>query len=292
MNIAIPKWSRKILIQGIALTWLLISGCASRVLYYPDHTIYQTPQEKGLHFEEVTFNSLDGTLLTGWFVPATGKARGTVIFFHGNAQNMTAHFSFVDWLPREGFNVFLFDYRGYGRSAGEPQRQGIYDDCVSAIEYVQKRSDVDPNTLLILGQSLGGANALAVVGEKHFTGIKAVAIDSSFYSYRSIVRDKINEMPFFWIMKWPISFLVISNMHSPGAIVQNISPIPLLIIHGTADQVVHYHHGQKLFEKAREPKQLWTIEGGAHTDAFVSHGDVYRKRVVQFFSDALSQPLP
>jgi uncharacterized protein len=189
--------------QKIALLVLLMlsSGCASRFLYYPDHKVYQTPQQKGLKFEEVNFTSSDGTALTGWFVPATGKAIGTVIHFHGNAQNMTAHFSFVDWLPFEGFNVFTFDYRGYGRSGGTPQRQGVYDDCVAAITYVQKRPDVDRNSLLIFGQSLGGANALAVLGEKRFDGIKAVAIDSTFYSYRSIVRDKIGEMPIIWMVK-------------------------------------------------------------------------------------------
>ena len=275
--------------RRIALLVLLMlsSGCASRFLYYPDHKVYQTPQQKGLKFEEVNFTSSDGTPLTGWFVPATWKAIGTVIHFHGNAQNMTSHFSFVDWLPAEGFNVFTFDYRGYGRSGGTPERQGIYDDCVAAITYVQKRPDVDPNSLFVLGQSLGGANALAVLGENHFDGIRAVAIDSSFYSYRTIVRDIIGEMPILWITKWPLSFLVISNRHSPGTTVQNIAPVPLLLIHGTADQVVPYHHAQYLFEKAHDPKQLWTIEGGDHTEAFTTYGAIYREQLLHFFTTAL-----
>jgi uncharacterized protein len=265
----------------------LSSGCASRFLYYPDHRIYQTPQKEGLRFEDVSFTSSDGTPLTGWFVPARGKAIGTVIHFHGNAQNMTAHFSFVDWLPSEGFNVFTFDYRGYGRSGGTPQRQGIYNDCVAAIKYVQRRPDIDPDALLIFGQSLGGANALAVVGEKRYDGVKAVAIDSTFYSYRTIVRDKIAEIPILWIVKWPLSFVVINNRHSPGAVVQNISPTPLLLIHGTADHVIPYHHAQALFKKALEPKQLWTVEGGDHTEALMTYGATYRKRLVQFFTEAL-----
>jgi uncharacterized protein len=275
--------------RKIALLVLLMlsSGCASRFLYYPDHKVYQTPQQEGLRFEEVSFTSSDGTTLTGWFVPATRKAIGTVIHFHGNAQNMTAHFSFVDWLPSEGFNVFTFDYRGYGRSGGTPQREGIYNDCVSAIAYVQKRPDVDPHSLFIFGQSLGGANALAVLGEKLFNGVRAVAIDSSFYSYRSIVRDKVGEIPILWIAKWPLSFLVVNNRHSPGAVVQNISPTPLLLVHGTSDHVVPYHHAQELFQKAHEPKQLWTIEGADHTEAFTSYGASYRKRLVQFFTTAL-----
>jgi fermentation-respiration switch protein FrsA (DUF1100 family) len=262
----------------------LSSGCASRFLYYPDHRVYQTPQQKGLRFEEVTFASGDGTPLSGWFVPARGKAIGTVIHFHGNAQNMTAHFSYVDWLPAEGFNVFTFDYRGYGRSGGTPRRQGVYDDGVAAIRYVQARPDIDPNALFILGQSLGGANALAILGEGRYDGVRAVAVDSTFFSYRTIVRDKIGLLPVVGLARWPLSFLVISNRHSPGSVVQNLSPTPLLLIHGTADAVVPYRHAEALFKKAREPKQLWTVEGGEHTDALTTHGATYRKQLIQFFT--------
>lgn len=266
---------------------MLASGCASRFLYYPDHKIYQTPKQKSLNYENVNFTSSDGTLLTGWFIPARGKPIGTVIHFHGNAQNMTAHFPFIDWLPAEGFNVFTFDYRGYGGSGGQPQRKGIYNDSEAAILYVQSRAGVDPNRLLIFGQSLGGANALAVLGEKHYAGIKAVAIDSTFYSYRTIVRDKIGDIPVLWIGKWPLSFFVIDNSHSPGAVIQNISPVPLVLIHGTSDRVIPYHHAEALYRKANDPKQLWTVVDGDHTDAFTAFGDAYRKRLVDFFKTAL-----
>jgi fermentation-respiration switch protein FrsA (DUF1100 family) len=272
----------------------LLTGCASRFLYYPDHKVYQTPRQNGLNFEEVNFTSRDGTKLTGWFVPATKKAIGTIIHFHGNAQNMTAHFSFIDWLPSEGFNIFTFDYRGYGRSEGKPNRQGVFNDCIAAIEYVQKRPDIDPDALLILGQSLGGANALAVLGERKFKGVKAVAADSAFCSYRRIVRDKIGEMPLLWIIKWPLSFLVINNSHSPEAVVQNISPIPLLLVHGTADRIIPYQHGLDLLKKAGAPKQLWTVEGGDHLEAFTTYGTSYRKRLVEFFTKAVggAPPIP
>lgn len=266
---------------------ILSSGCASRYLYYPDSRVYQTPAQRGLRYEEVAFASADGTPLTGWFVPAAGEAIGTVIHFHGNAQNMTAHFSYVDWLPAQGFNLFAFDYRGYGRSGGTPQRDGIFADCLAAVETVRARRDIDPDALVIFGQSLGGANALAVLGERKVEGVKAVAIDSAFYSYRAIVRDKIAQMPLLWIAKWPLSFLVVSNRHSPGAAVRAIAPTPLLLVHGTADRVVPYHHAQDLFRQAREPKELWTLEGAGHTAAFAAGGDAYRKRLVQFFTAAI-----
>ena len=277
------------LLKGLAgsLLLMLFTGCAGRFFYYPDHRVYQVPSQRGFRYEEVTFTSRDGTLLSGWFVPATRKPVGTIIHFHGNAQNMTAHFSYVDWLPAEGFNVFTFDYRGYGRSKGKPTRRGLYEDCLAAIDYVNSRSDVDTNTLLVLGQSLGGANALYTLGRNPELGVKAVAIDSAFYSYRSLTRDKIGGIPLLGLLKWPLSFLVIGNSHSPGAVIENIAPTPLLLIHGTADGVVPYRHAKALLDKAQNPKELWTIEGGQHTDAFVSHDDLYRKQLIDFYRNAL-----
>ncbi len=171
-------------------------GCANRFVYYPSREDYGTPADVGLRYEEVTFHSADGTALSGWFVPALGRAEGTVVQFHGNAQNMTAHFSYVSWLPQEGFNVFVFDYRGYGKSAGSPSREGVYEDCLAALGYVRSRPDVDPDRTLVLGQSLGGANAIAVLGSGGAPRVRAVAIDSSFYSYRLMARDVIRRVPF------------------------------------------------------------------------------------------------
>ena len=273
---------------GLAIS-LAGTGCAGRLFYYPDHRVYQTPDQNGLRYEEVSFTSRDGTPLTGWFVPAVKKPIGTVIHFHGNAQNMTAHFSYVDWLPAEGFQVFTFDYRGYGRSGGAPTRRGLYEDCLSALDYIKSRPDVDTNRLVVLGQSLGGANALYALGKNPQAGVKAVAIDSTFYSYRSITRDVIDGIPLLRWLRWPLSLMVIGNDHSPGPVINQISPTPLLLIHGTADRVIPYRHAEALFAAAREPKQLWTIENGQHTDALVTHGDLYRRRLLDFYREALEQ---
>lgn len=267
---------------------LLCQGCVGKMFYYPDRIVYQTPSRHGLKYEEVTFRSKDGTKLAGWFIPAVGAPRGTVIHFHGNAQNMTAHFAFVSWLPAEGFNLFVFDYRGYGRSEGKPDRRGLYEDSVAAISYVQTRKDVDRDRLLILGQSLGGANAIAAVGGNGFSGIRAVAVESAFSSYRGIVRDKLGEKPLVSLLKWPISYLLVGDSYSPVDVVERIAPVPLLLIHGTVDPVVPYHHGRELFDRARQPKELWTIEQGGHTGAFSDPASPYREKLVGFFRDALN----
>jgi hypothetical protein len=174
---------------------------------------------------------------------------------------MGAHYSFVSWLPANGFNLFVFDYRGYGKSEGAASRRGVYEDSVAAVEYIQSRTDIDPSKIILFGQSIGGANALAVAGSNRFDGLAGVATDSAFSSYKGIAMDHT-----FFLIK-PLAALMISGKYSPKNTVQNIAPTPLLLIHGTADRVVPYKHAQTLLEKAGEPKELWTIPNGEHTDA-------------------------
>ncbi len=95
-------------------------------------------------------------------------------------------------------------------------------------------------------------------------------------------------MPLLSLLRWPLSYLLIGDGYSPAAVVEKIAPVPLLIIHGTADAVVPYHHGKELYARAGEPKEFWTIEGGTHTGAFIDPGSPYRLRLVEFFDRALA----
>jgi len=268
---------------------LSCQGCVGGMFYYPDQEVYDTPARHGLPYEEVTFPSRDGTSLSGWFIPAVGRAQGTVIHFHGNAQNMTSHFGFVSWLPGQGFNLFVFDYRGYGKSAGKPDRQGLFEDSLAALDYIARRPGIDHDRLLVLGQSLGGANAIAALGSSPRKGVRAVAIDSTFSSYRRIVRDKIGDMPLLSLLRWPLSYLLIGDSRSPDRHIASIAPTPLLIIHGTDDPVIPYHHGKRLFDLAGEPKQLWTVAGGEHTSALMNASGGYREKLVAFFTGAVTR---
>jgi fermentation-respiration switch protein FrsA (DUF1100 family) len=274
----------------LLLLTLTCQGCVGRMFYYPDHKEYDTPARHGLKYEEVAFASKDGTRLSGWFIPAVGPAKGTVIHFHGNAQNMTAHFGFVDWLPAEGFNLFVFDYRGYGKSAGSPSRRGIYEDSLAALDYIRSRPGIDHDRLLVLGQSLGGAQAITAVGSGNMQGIRAVVVESTFFSYRSIVKDKIGAIPLLSLLKTPLSYLLIGDDLSPADFVAKIAPIPLLLIYGTADDVIPYQHGPRLLELARAPKELWRIDQGGHTEAFIDASSPYRKKLVDYFLVHLQTP--
>jgi fermentation-respiration switch protein FrsA (DUF1100 family) len=278
------SWSMLVIAASCAL---LFTGCVDRLFYYPTDRVYDTPASCGFSYDEVVFASGDGTRLAGWFIPAVGEAVGTVVHFHGNAQNMTSHFSYVSWLPLRGFNLFLFDYRGYGSSGGRPQREGIHEDCIAALAYVKNRPHIDPNRVVILGQSLGGAHAVSVMQEEIAYTVRAVAVDSSFFSYRLIVQDKIARIPVLTFLHRPLSRLIIDDRLSPHLVIGSISPVPILIIHGTDDRVVPYHHGKMLFDAAEEPKELVTVVGGSHTDAFVRPESTYRDILVRFFMSAL-----
>lgn len=264
-------------LRFIALVAFFATGCANGLFYHPDNRLYQTP---AIPYEEVTFRSADGTLLTGWFVPALRlPALGTVIHFHGNAANISNHYGFVDWIPEAGFNLFTFDYRGYGDSGGHPDRQGVFEDSVAALRYVAARKEVDPDRLIAFGQSLGGANAVAAAAATPEVPLKGVVVDSSFYAYRSIARSKIGLIPVLGWFKGPLSRLAVTDAHSPGPVIGTLSPTPVLILHGTRDRVVPFEEGCMLFDAAAQPKEMWAIEGGRHTDALTTHKALYRQRL-------------
>jgi len=264
-------------LASIALVLFFLSRYAHSLFYYPDqHNYGHSPQRSGLPYEDVSFKSRDGTLLTGWFVPAVGKAKGTVLHVHGNAGNVSAHWSFVEWLPQRGFNVLTFDYRGFGLSHGKPTPQGLLEDTLSALDYVRSRPDVNAERLLVFAQSLGGNNVIAAVGSGNRAGIQAMVVEATFYSYSAIANDKL-----------PGSGILLSNKFSAARFIAALAPIPLLLLHGTADRVIPFQHSQKLLEKAQPPKELILIPHGEHIAATVEHGDTYQNAIAAFFETAL-----
>jgi uncharacterized protein len=278
-------------VQLVSLLALLFhAGCASRHFYYPDQQVYETP---AYPYEDVTFNSLDGTRLQARWIPArTKEPQGTVLHLHGNAANLTAHAGYIEWLPPRGYHVLMVDYRGYGASESKrPTRRGGYLDSAAALMWLRSRNDLTGGQpLYVLGQSLGGANALAILGRGYTEGVSAVVIDSTFYSYRSMVESALGTFPGGWPVKKLLALLVIGNGYSPGPRVAEISPVPIMFIHGTDDRTIPYAHGERLYVEAGEPKVLVTIPGGHHTDAFLRYGDLYRDQVIAFFEQYQAPP--
>lgn len=270
----------------------LFSGCLNSQFYAPNRIIYDTPENHGLNYEDVSFKSYDGTVLSGWFIKAVGKPVGTIIHFHGNFGNVSYYLKQISWLPAEGFNVFTFDYRGYGKSEGTPDRFGVYQDSVAAMEYITSKAGIDHDNLLIFAQSLGGANAISVVGNNNFSGIRAMAVEGAFYSYRTEAHDaisstvgkKVGDVPCLSLQIWPVSFLAVSDSYSPGDYIENAASIPVLFIHCTDDEYVNHRHGKLLYDKAKEPKELWLIENCNHLKLFTD-SNRYREKLVEYFNN-------
>ena len=261
-----------------------MSGCCEHLFYYPDAKVYSTPAKFDLAFEPVVFAGKDGTRLTGWFLPAAGEAKGTIVHCHGNAQNMTSHWLFVEFLPRKQFNLFVFDYRGYGKSDGSPTRAGTVEDAQAAVDYVLSRKDVDPERVALFGQSLGGAIAVVVAAKDE--RVKGLVIESAFSSYQSEAAHALRGNPLTYLFSWPLSRLLIRSGNDPVDAIGSISPRPTLIIHGTADRVVPSEMGRELAEAAGDPKALWIVDGAGHTAAGTVRRNEYQKKICAFFERA------
>lgn len=263
---------------------LLLSACADGLFYFPDHHVYSEPDR----YQDIYFQSKDGTRLHAWLLPSAGpRTLGTVVHFHGNAQNLSAHVAFVDWLTRYGYEVFTFDYRGYGQSGGSPSRQGIHADAMAALDYVAERTD--PARIVVFGQSLGAAIALDAVTSDSAPRVAAVVLDSGFASYRGIARDKLKQVPLVSALRSPLAVTLVSEPSSPVEAISHLHDTPVLIVHGTEDPVVPYSHAQQLYEAAHEPKTLWTVEGGRHTEAFARFRSIYRPLLGEFLKKALAR---
>jgi len=268
----------------------LTSSC-SGLFYQPSNERYSSPEKYQIDYDDIHFTSLDGTKLHGWLLKSAGKGppKSTVIFFHGNAENITSHYQGLAWMTRKGHDVFIFDYRGYGESEGIPSQEGIYNDAITALERgFQLHEERGSKKLIVYGQSLGGVISLRAVPDfKHKNKIDLLVQDSAFASYKELANQKMKE---FWIT-WPFSpfaYLTFSDEYASKKYIDKISPIPILVIHGDHDQIVPLKFGEEIFALAHEPKWLWKVKNGVHIDAFFYHDQSYRIK----FLDLVENKLP
>lgn len=256
-----------------------LSACTP-VFFQPSSTLLATPGLYGIDYEPVELRAADGTALFAWFLPARGEPKATVLYLHGNAQNISAHFANVAWMPAAGFNVLALDYRGYGGSEGRPTLGGVQLDIDAAMRTLLARPDVDPERIIVFGQSLGGALAIYYVAHSRYRDhIRAVVADSAFADYRLVAKEKMADLIITWPLQWLPNYTV-DNNYSPQASVAALSPIPLLLIHGERDGIVPPHHSQLLFETAQQPKDYWSIPDSGHIQALLSAP--VRKRLTEF----------
>jgi len=264
-----------------------LSGCTG-FFFQPMKEHVADPQRFGFAYEDVDFTSRDGARLHGWLFPAAGRRVGSILFLHGNAENISTHFANVVWLTEAGFDAFVIDYRGYGRSEGVPDLDGLHLDAAAALDWLLAMPSVKADEVIVFGQSLGGAIALeTVANSSRKNDLAGLVVEGAFSGYRAIAREKLASFWLTSLLRWPIG-LTINNRYDPKKAAAALSPTPVLIVHGQTDDVVPPHHGEILFEAAAEPKTIWQPKEAGHIAAFSTLS--MRKRLVDYLNGLIDPP--
>lgn len=222
----------------------------------------------GLPLEEVWFQAADGTRLFGWYVAAPGSP-ATLLWCHGNAGNIIHRLLNLVELYQAGLSVFLFDYRGYGRSGGSPSEDGLYQDARAAYDYLTLSRRIAPEKIVPFGRSLGAAVAGYLASQKPVAG---VILESSFPSVAALARALFGGLPVHWLVRAEFDLI----RHLEGV------RVPILVIHGDRDTTVPLTMGQQVYEAARGPKSFYRVAGADHNDLYEVGGQPYYQRLKQF----------
>ncbi len=245
---------------------IILSGCTS-LFYQPTRILYATPGQLNIKHEDIFFDASDGKRLHGWYLHHQGpkKAKGLVTFFHGNAQNLSAHFYVLAWLTQHDYDIFIFDYRGYGLSVGEPSPKEVNLDALAALnkslELLEKNKI---NHWVVHAQSLGGMVAMRSMEDfKQTDKIDLLILDSTFDSYDDIAFDKLSDYWFTFIFS-PLGPLLVSDSMAPTTFFENYKG-RVLVTHGDKDEIIPMKFGQRIFDRLQtKNKSWWPIAGAAH----------------------------
>lgn len=269
----------KLRFKILSLAALALCGCQS-LFYFPSQEKFYDPARISMQYEDVRFKTPSGNEIHAWYFAGRQKqSKGTVLFFHGNAQNLTSHFMMFYWLPNEGYNYLIFDYPGYGESLGKPNPKNTVEAGVAAAAWLKENKDQRP--LIIYGQSLGGIIAMQTAMQiKDRQPISKVVIDGSFSSYRKMARRVLARSYWTWWLQ-PITYLVLSDSQSPEPI-DRLAPIPVLFLHGEQDPVIEAESSKDMFAEAHDPKQLWLVPNGQHGDLFEVNNRELRQKFLNY----------
>lgn len=268
------------------------AAACTRPFFQPEPGLRWTPAELGLAYEDVWFRSGDGESLHGWLlrVPAAQQPSPTIVFLHGNAENASTHLGSVAWLPAHGFQIFLFDYRGFGLSTGTPDIPGALLDAEAALALAPRLDGVDPTRIAVFGQSIGGALALCAAARvAETTSLRAVLVDSAPSDWRSVAREALQQSALTRPLATPLAWLV-PTRPSPLDAVRALRGRPMLFVVGAEDAIVAPHHGRRLAAAAGPEAELWEVPGVPHIGAF--ERPEWRSRLVAYLKRVMSGAEP
>ena len=235
-----------------------------QMIFYPLRELYQNPADWGLDYEDVTLNTADNVQLHGWYVPQQ-QSEQVLLFFHGNAGNISHRRDSIELFHRLGLNVFIIDYRGYGKSRGKPDEQGLYRDAAAAWNYLTEEKGIASDNILIFGRSLGGAVAARLASGVQARGL---ILESTLSSARDFSRAVFPLL----------SRLVFTRYDFNTA--ENIQHLqyPVLVLHSPDDRIMPFHLGEKVFQAAQPPKHFVRMRGD-HNTGFLESQPEYAQEI-------------
>jgi fermentation-respiration switch protein FrsA (DUF1100 family) len=259
---------------GYLAILLLLYLFQNALLYHPVAHIAYTPAAIGLKYEDVTVDSEDGVRIHGWFVPVS-EARGTVLFSHGNAGNISGRLETIRILNKLKMNVLIFDYRGYGKSEGQPTEKGIYQDVLACWNFLVQQKNIPNEKIILMGRSLGGSVSAWLARQ---TAPAALILESTFTSAADLAQELYPWVPVRWLMH---------SEYPTADHLQQLS-LPVLVLHSREDQLIPFHHGKELYERANDPKYFYEMDGD-HGESHIVTGDGYVETLDQFFSEVITE---
>lgn len=270
---------------------LLASGC-NRFYYHPTRKIHGDAAQAGYAFAEHYFPSASGNTLHGRFFPrkAGTPRKGLWVAFHGNSRNITGTWSIFAWVTAAGWDYFVFDYSGYGRSGGRATRENLFLDGIAALEFAATAFPPSGGKLVLAGESLGGAvllgSAAAWPGRRQAA---LIFVDCTFPSYEKVARATLAARWYAWPFQW-LGPLITHDAHAPERGLPDLAGIPLLISHCREDETVPFPMGEALHAAAAHPKWFWPMEGCGHTRGFSARYPENRARLLRLADSLTAAP--
>ena len=255
------------LLIGLALFAGTLYLMQPAMVFLPSRALLATPADWGMAYEDVSFTTDDGVELHGWYLPHPQTDR-TLLFLHGNAGNMSHRQASIEIFHRIPFNVFIFDYRGYGQSGGRPSEQGLYRDARAAWDYLVQRRGIAPQQIAVFGRSLGGAVAADLAAAVR---PGALVLESTFSSARDMVQ----------VIYPVLSWLIVSRFDFATA--ERVARVesPLLVLHSPQDEIMPFSLGQAVYQAASPPKAFVELRGD-HNGGFLLSQPHYQQALAAF----------
>ena len=256
----------------LSLLLYLFQGKMLFLSNMPGRALTASPADIGLEYEDISMLTRDGEQLHGWYVPATNR-RGVVLFFHGNAGNISHRLDSIGIFHQLGLDTLIIDYRGYGQSTGKPTEQGTYLDAQAAWSYLVDERGIPADEIIIFGRSLGGAIG-AWLGAQHTPA--AVIIESSFTSGVDMARRLYPFLP----------ARLITRLRYPVAEYASQLDCPVLVVHSLDDEIIPFEMGRSVYAAVKQRKSFLELRGDHNNGFFISRRD-YVAGLDSFFESVL-----